>query len=277
MGIGGVPRRIPQGFAATLQRFGPIFAFWHGQTSGRYFLTDSETTPCQLEWLVAGFWYREIERNLVGDADTVAFERDNFLRVIGHHSDILETQIDQDLRADPTFVLNHALARDFTIQLSALMEMDFRQRAGRLRVVDGEAATGMMQVQKYAAILLGNQFQGFFDQFRTIARSGSEDVSRQAVRVNTNERRRGPLESAANQGDMLVLVYIARVRNHVKVAEPRRQSGLRHTPNVALVLHAITDQVCNREHIQVVLTAKFNQLRHARHGAVFIHDFADHP
>ena len=45
--------------------------------------------------------------------------------------------------------------------------------------------------------------------------------------------------------------------------------------DVALVLHAVADQVGYREHLHVVLAAKFVQLRDARHRAVFVHDFAD--
>jgi len=41
-----------------------------------------------LKVLVRGFGSAEVEGHLVGDADAVAFQGDNFLGVIGHHADI---------------------------------------------------------------------------------------------------------------------------------------------------------------------------------------------
>ena len=41
------------------------------------------------------------------------------------------------------------------------------------------------------------------------------------------------------------------------------------------MLHAVADQIGHREHFQIVLAAKFVELRDARHRAVFVHDLAD--
>ena len=43
----------------------------------------------------------------------------------------------------------------------------------------------------------------------------------------------------------------------------------------ALVCEAIADQAGHRDHLQAVPLAEFGELRHARHGAVRVHDFAD--
>jgi len=60
---------------------------------------------------VSFFWVLDAERNLVGDADAVAFEGDNFFRVIGENTNIFQAEVDQDLCADTAFVLDEALAR----------------------------------------------------------------------------------------------------------------------------------------------------------------------
>ena len=41
------------------------------------------------------------------------------------------------------------------------------------------------------------------------------------------------------------------------------------------MLHAVADEVRDREHLQVVFPAELDELRHSGHGAVFAHDFAD--
>ena len=47
--------------------------------------------------------------NLIGDADSIAFESDNFLWMVGENADIPQSQVNQDLRANAAFVLDHAL------------------------------------------------------------------------------------------------------------------------------------------------------------------------
>ncbi len=46
--------------------------------------------------------------------------------------------------------------------------------------------------------------------------------------------------------------------------------------HVALVRHAVADEFGDGEHLQVVLAAEVGELRNARHGAVVVHDLADH-
>ncbi len=75
---------------------------------------------------------------------------------------------------------------------------------------------------------------------------------------------------------MNLAIHIARISDHAKVAVGRGQSGLGGAPNVSFVLHAIADQVGDREHFQAMRFAEFNELRNAGHGAVVIHHFADH-
>ncbi len=73
------------------------------------------------------FWVLDAERNLVGDADAVAFEGDNFFRVIGENTNIFQAEVDQDLCADTAFVLDEALARWRTIELSACVNVNLRK------------------------------------------------------------------------------------------------------------------------------------------------------
>ena len=97
--------------------------------------------------------------DLVGDADAVAFERDNLFGVVGEDTNVLEAEVDQDLRADAAFVLDHALARGLAIELAALVKMNLRERAGFFGGFDAEAASGVMQIEKNAAVFLGDGFQ----------------------------------------------------------------------------------------------------------------------
>ena len=110
-----------------------------------------------------------MQGDLVGDADAVTFEGDDSLGVIGDDADIREAEVDQDLRANAAFVLHHALARRFAIELAAGMKVYLRKGPGSFRCVNGIAAAGVVQIEKYAAVLLGNFFQRTRHKLRAIA------------------------------------------------------------------------------------------------------------
>ena len=93
---------------------------------------------------------------MVGDADAVAFEGYDFFGMVGDDANIFEAEVDQDLRADTAFVLNHALTGGLAIELAARMKMNLRQGAGSFWRVDAIAAAGVVEIQEDAAIFFGN-------------------------------------------------------------------------------------------------------------------------
>jgi len=93
--------------------------------------------------------------------------------------------------------------------------------------------------------------------------------------MDAHQRRLRAFQIAAHKGNVLIVVHVAGVGDHAETAKARGQDRFRDAPDVALVLHAVANEVRHREHLQVVFLAKFNKLRHARHGAVITHDFAD--
>ncbi len=150
-----------------------------------------------LEGLVCGTRLVDAKRDLVGDTDAVAFQSDNFFRVVGEDANVLEAKIDQDLRADAAFMLNHALARGLAIKLAALVEMNLREHAGFLGRIDTETAAGVVQIEKNAAVFLGDGRKGARDKFAAIARGGSKDISSEAVGMDAYQRRLGAFQFAA--------------------------------------------------------------------------------
>src|SRR5713226_4879438 len=124
------------------------------------------------------------KRDLVGDANAVAFERDDFFRVVGEHANVLEAEIDQDLGADAAFVLDHALAGGLAIELAALVKMNLRERAGFFGGFNAEAAPGVVQVEKDAAVYDVEGGQRARDKFAAIASGGAENVAGEAVRMH---------------------------------------------------------------------------------------------
>jgi len=135
---------------------------------------------------VGGFGLVEAQRHLVGDADAVTFEGDDFFRVIGEDANVPEAEVDENLGAYAALVLDHALARGLAIELAALVKMNLRERSWLFGGVHGEAAASVMQVEKDAAIFLGDGFQRTRDEFGAIARGRTENISGKAVGMDAD-------------------------------------------------------------------------------------------
>src|SRR6266513_6542605 len=56
----------------------------------------------------------------------------------------------------------------------------------------------------------------------------------------------------------------------------RNESFERFKCRSVIQIHSVTRQFRNRDHHQLVLLAEADEVRHARHRAVIIHDLADH-
>src|SRR6266478_7302988 len=91
------------------------------------------------------------QRDLVGNANPITFERHNFLWVIRQHSNILQPEINQYLRTNSALVLHHALARWLAIELPAGVQVNLRQRSRLVRLLDTKPAPSVMQIQKNSA------------------------------------------------------------------------------------------------------------------------------
>ena len=120
---------------------------------------------------MSGFGLVDIQGDLVGDGDAVAFEGDDFFGMVGEDANIAKAEINQNLGADTGFVLNHALTSGFAIELAAGMNMNGRKLSGFFGLIDAKAAAGVMQVEKDTTIFFGDGFERAFDEIFAVARS----------------------------------------------------------------------------------------------------------
>ena len=70
-------------------------------------------------------------RHLVCDGKAITFECDYFPGMIGEHAQSLQAEVDQDLCANATFMLQQTLPRKVLIDLAARVIQNMRQHAGR--------------------------------------------------------------------------------------------------------------------------------------------------
>ena len=130
---------------------------------------------------MSGFFFADVEGDLVGDGDAVAFEGDDFFGMVCEDADVAEAEVDEDLGADAGFVLDEALASGFAVELTARVNVNLRKLAALIRLVDAEAAARMMKIKKDAAIFFGDGFERAFNEVFAIAGSGTENVAGEAV------------------------------------------------------------------------------------------------
>ena len=101
--------------------------------------------------------------NLLGNVQAIALQRDHFSRVIGENTQIFQSKIDQDLRADSALMLELAFSRDVLPKLVSRVIQDVGQRAGcaerRRRGVDSESSSCMVKVDKHATVRGSDGFQ----------------------------------------------------------------------------------------------------------------------
>src|SRR5262249_21534312 len=121
----------------TLRSFGHL----HGRSQD-----DKFTVVCS-KHLMGWLLFDDVKRDLVGDGDAVAFEGDNFFGMVGQDANVFEAEVDQNLRADAAFVLDHALTSGLAVELAARMNMNLRELAGLVRLIDAETAASVMEIE----------------------------------------------------------------------------------------------------------------------------------
>src|SRR5271157_2529460 len=122
-----------------------------------------------------------------------------------------------------------------------------------------------------------------------VASGGAKNVAQQAVRVHADQDRLGRIadiatsdvsasDVTADQGHVgFAAVHFALIGDQAEFSVLGFDHRLAHTMHVALMLHAVADQLRHGEHFHFMRAAELNQVRHAGHGAVVFHDFADDP
>src|SRR5579859_5603950 len=151
------------------------------------------------------------------------------------------------------------------------------ERGAICESLDGKSFGSLMQINQCSAPFFGNAAQRSFQRGMAFASGRTEDVSHQAVRVHAHQHRGlTVLDVAANQGYMrLASVDFTLVSDQAKFAEARVDQSFAYASNVTLMRHAVANQLGDGQHLQSVLAAKFDKVRHASHAAIVFHDLAD--
>ena len=134
----------------------------------------------------------------------------------------------------------------------------------------------MQQVKNHALLLVGDQFERPFELIAAVAAIRTKDIAGQTRRMHPHQHFVVLGDLAHHHGDVLLAGDIALVGVHPEFAVRRGQARGCQAAHVLLVLHPVVDDVGDRDDLQAMADGELIQVRQPGHGAVFVHDFADH-
>ena len=220
------------------------------------------------------------------DLDAEALQGWDVFRVVGEQADFADAEVGDDLAAE-AYLAEDALvggAEGFGFG-AAGGAVDAELRGVR-RAIDGEAALGVVEIDEGTDAGLRYLAEARVDGGAAVAGSGAEDVAGEAVGVDADQDRlAGPgscVEVAEGKGYVgfvagagLDGLDVAFVGEHAEIAVLGGENALRDAVDVALVGHAVADEVGYGDHFEGVKFAELDEVGNAGHGAVFVHDLAD--
>src|ERR1700722_14685209 len=194
---------------------------------------------------------------------------------IGEQPDLSDVQIGQYLSTQAD------LAQNPLMPVVAMLAAAVQEEAVWVdAAVNFETFAAVVQVDQGAPSGLGNHFERSLYYLVAVAEGSAEDVSRQAVRVYPHQdwfRVDLRAHLASNQRQVTFSpVHFALIGDHAELAETRRHYRFRNAEDITLVLQTETDQLRYGQHFQLMLITELHQVRNTGHGAVIVHDLADH-
>ena len=214
------------------------------------------------------------DRQLVGHPQPVALETDDLLGVVRQQADRGQPQVDEDLGPDSVVA---QVRRQPQLQVGVhSVEAALLQLVGPQLVEQAYAATFLREVEEHAAALLLDPKERVLELLAAVAAERMEHVAGQAFGVDSDQNVVLALHLALDHCDVVLLVDEGAEPHDAEVAELRRHVGLDHTLDELVVASPVGDQVADRDHLEAVPSAVLDEVRHASHRAVVVHDLADH-
>src|SRR5687767_8585421 len=214
-----------------------------------------------------------LERHALHDLQAVTADRDVLGRVVRHEPHLADSEVAQDLRADPVVpdVRRESqllVGRDGVVTL--VLELV------RFQLVhEPDAAPLLEEVEEDAPPGFDDLLHRERELRPAVAAARTEDVPRQTLGVHANEHGLFLPNLAVHERDVLLVSDVAPVGVEAELAESGRKVRRGDSLDEPLRLHPVADEVGDGDHHQAVLPAELRELGHARHRAVLVHDFAE--
>src|SRR5829696_7117684 len=139
-----------------------------------------------------------------------------------------------------------------------------------------QTVLALTEVEDYSTRLPGDLFERRMKLKASVVDQRTKHVARDVLGVNANENRILSLHVAHHHREMYVAIDHVLIGNRAETTVDRRQIAFHYALHQLLFADAISDELCDADHLQVMLSGESFELRETRHGPVFVHDLADH-
>src|SRR5439155_3631888 len=216
-----------------------------------------------------------LERRTGHDIDAVALEAADLLGVVGEEPDAVDTQVAQDLRADP--VVPQILAEaELQVRLDGVPALVL-ERVGADLVRQPDPPALLMEIDEDAATGRGDQGERLLELIPAIAALGAEHVARQALGVEADEHLGVSPHVAQDERHVLVPIDAVVVDDRAEARPgPDRQLRFRHSLHEGVRPEPHVDHLRDPDTRKAVRPGERCELRRRRQIARGAEDRTDH-
>ena len=133
-----------------------------------------------------------------------------------------------------------------------------------------------MKIDDHAGALAGDGGQRLIERLAALATERPKDIPIDAVRVHAHQRCGQQVWIAVNQGEVAFWIDRTGVADGAKLAVSRDDPAHGLAFYESFMTHPVTNEVGDRDELELVLETEGGEIGEAGHGAVVVHDFANH-
>ena len=136
---------------------------------------------------------------------------------------------------------------------------------------------GLADEDHHAPALFGDYFHGPVEFLGLVGAAAPQNVVEDIEGVHARQDRAGSGEVSLHQGHVLGVGGFVGEDDHAELAAVEAvQGGFQDTLDNAVVAQPVGDEVGDGGDLDAMELGEFDQVRHAGHGPVLVHDLADH-
>ena len=216
----------------------------------------------------------DLQRNPLHHIKAVTFQADDLLGVVGHEAHLPDPQVPEDLGPD-------AVVPQIRLEAQGLVGLHgvgalVLEFVGPEFVDQADAPALLVHVENDAMAFAFHQLHGGLQLVAAVAPEGVKHIAGDTFGVDPHQDGFLGVDVPFYQGDVLVVIHIVVVGDGGELPEIGGQLDGGPAVDKRLVPQPMFHQILDSGDLDIMLDRKFLQVRHPGHGAVVLHDLADH-
>ena len=214
----------------------------------------------------------DADRELFDDAEAVAFESDDFFRIVGEQTNFFQAEVGEDLGAHAV-VAQVCGEAEFFVGLDGV-EPCFLELVGVDFCGQTDAAAFLAEVKEHPAFL-ADAFHGGSELLAAIAAFGEKYITREAFRMHADEGGFFWVDFTHDHREMVGALGINLIEVATEITVFRGHVHDFISAHEFLGAAAVLDELGDGAGFESVFFLIRAEFSNTGHGAVIVHDFAD--